>query len=364
MLEEALEKVINASEAAGGLVQLLDEDNVRITVHKGMSPQIINCFQRIKQKDELPLPEEAILVREIGEKSCHAPYSKRECLSEKTCHAASSGYSRLASVLLKSRSRPLGTMILFSGKESSFSPEIMQLLESIGNQLGVAIENAVYHQRVEQIAVLEERTRISRELHDSLAQTLGWLSIKTEILEEDLMLGAIEKSNAEIKAIRSVVRDACYDVRESIDGLRTHPTGNLTVTAAAWVAEFRQRSGVETSFQPLDAEVRLSPIVEAELFRILQEGLTNVRKHAEAKYAQVSLQVKGEFAELNIKDDGCGFKYDATQADRHFGLRIMRERAESLGGSFSVISTPDLGTVISAKLPLYPKMRTDPRFSI
>ncbi len=358
VLEEALEKVIHASEAAGGLVQLFDEEKIRIAAHKNLPSQIIQCFSEVKHEDDIPAPKEAILVRSIDKRVCRTLYPQKECPNDEACQAASAGYARLASVLLRSRSRPLGTMILFSKKEGSFSNEIMQLLESIGNQLGVAIENAIYHQRVEQIAVLEERTRISRELHDSLAQTLGWLSLKTEMLEEDLMLGAVERSNAEIKAIRSVVRDACYDVRESIDGLRTHPTGNFAVTAAAWIAEFRQRSGIETSFHARDGEVRLSPIVETELFRILQEALTNVRKHASAKEVQVSLDVQENFAELTVEDDGSGFAYDTEQADRHFGLGIMRERAERLGGSFELKSSLGSGTIIVAKLPLYPKMRS------
>jgi two-component system nitrate/nitrite sensor histidine kinase NarX len=245
-------------------------------------------------------------------------------------------------------------MILFSEKESSFSPEIMQLLESIGNQLGVAIENAKYHQHIEEIAVLEERARISRELHDSLAQTLGWLSIKTELLEEDLKLGKVEESNTEMKAIRNVVRDACYDVRESIDGLRTRPTGDLNLTAAAWIAEFRQRSGLKTDFHASEEKLHLSPRVETELLRILQEALTNVRKHASAKAVSVNLRKNENYAKLIIKDDGSGFDYSADRDKKHFGLRIMRERAENLGGSLQVKSASRMGTQVTATLPLYP----------
>ncbi len=358
VLTEALTKVLHVSGTSGGFVQVFNEDNTRIAAHVGLPESVLKCFRYAQ--DQLPpsLLENPIQVYEVPPQICKTLYPEHICLAEGGCHATTEGYIRASSILLKSRSRSVGKMVLFSKKETSFSRERMQLLESIGNQLGVAIENESYHQRIEQIAVLEERTRISRELHDSIAQTLGWLSLKTEMLEEDLALGAVEKSSEEIKTIRNVVRDACYDVRESIDGLRTHPSGNLTVTVAAWVAEFRQRSGLETSFHARNAEVRLSPIVENELFRILQEALTNIRKHAKAKEVQVDLHVEENFAELVIEDDGCGFKYDPSQADRHFGLRIMRERAERLGGSFKVMSSPDLGTIISAKLPLYPTMRS------
>ena len=291
-------------------------------------------------------------VHDVQVEMCRTLYPSHQCLAAEGCQANQAGYRRASSILLRSRNRAVGKLVLFSMDAASFSSELMQLLESIGSQLGVAIENAIYHQQIEQIAVLEERTRISRELHDSLAQTLGWLSIKTELLEEDLMQGEIERSNVEIKEIRDVVRDACYDVRESIDGLRTHPTGNFAVTAAAWVAEFRQRSGLEATFHARDVEGQLPPLVESELFRILQEALTNVRKHAKAQQVRVDLEIQNKFVTLRIKDDGAGFVYDPALRSQHFGLSIMRERAERLGGSFDVQSVIGEGTVILAQLPI------------
>ena len=353
VLNEALEKVIGASGAEGGLIQLFEKENTRIATHKNLLPEIIECFSNISQNKTISPIRGSIQVENIDEGTCQKLFPNAQC-AEKECHAMQRGYARIASVLLKSHSRPLGTMILFSEKESSFSPEIMQLLESIGNQLGVAIENAKYHQHIEEIAVLEERARISRELHDSLAQTLGWLSIKTELLEEDLKLGNVEESNTEMMAIRSVVRDACYDVRESIDGLRTRPTGDLRLTAAAWIAEFRQRSGLKTNFNSNKEKISLSPRVETELLRILQEALTNTRKHAQAKTVSVDLQQKGKFAQLIIQDDGYGFNYTVDRDKKHFGLRIMRERAETLGGIFEIKSKLDEGTRIKVLLPLYP----------
>ncbi len=355
VLNEALEKVIGASGAEGGLIQLLEKENARIAAHQSLNPEITECFSNISQNKATSLIQESIQVKNINESTYQELFSNTQC-EEKKRQSIKTKYSRLATVLLKSHSRPLGIMVLFSKRESSFSTEIMQLLESIGNQLGVAIENAKYHEHIEEIAVLEERTRISRELHDSLAQTLGWLNIKTELLEEDLKLGKIEESNTEMEAIRNVVRDTCYDVRESIDGLRTRPTGDLNLTAASWIAEFRQRSGLVTNFHTSNEKMALSPRVETELLRILQEALTNIRKHANAKFVNIKLQKKENYAELIIIDDGIGFNYDATRDKKHFGLRIMRERAENLGGSLHIKSKLDDGTRVTATLPLYPPM--------
>ncbi|MBT3321415.1 MAG: DUF3365 domain-containing protein [Anaerolineae bacterium] len=355
LLNEALQKVIIASGADGGLIQLLEKENTRIASYKNLPADIISCFSNNSQKKIDFSLQKSIQVENINKDTCQELLHGTAC-AEKECEAIEAKYARIASVLLKSRSRSLGAMILFSEKENSFSPEIMQLLESIGNQLGVAIENAKYHQHIEEIAVLEERARISRELHDSLAQTLGWLSIKTELLEEDLKLGKIQEGNTEMKNIRKVVRDACYDVRESIDGLRTRPTGDLNLTAASWIAEFRQRSGLETDFQVSKEKMALSPRVETELLRILQEALTNIRKHANAKSVSINLREKGDYVELIINDDGSGFDYNLDLDKKHFGLRIMRERAENLGGSLHVESELEKGTRVTATLPIYPSI--------
>lgn len=363
VLAEALEKVVNVEGAAGGIIQLFEDGDTWIAAHSGLSAMIINCFNNIQFDEDylrkIQYTKEGVQVTDIEAEICQKVFPKVQCSGNDACPAIANGYSRLAYVLLNSRSRPLGILTLFSEDPASFSSKFMQLLKCIGHQLGVAVENAKFHQRTEQLAILEERNRISRELHDSLAQTLGWLSIKTEILEDDLKLGEIEKSQTDMMAIRRVVRDACYDVRESIDGLRTTPTGDLTTTAAQWISEFRQRSGLLTDFHAMDGDVRLSAVVEAELLRILQEALTNVRKHAQAKKVRVNLHVKGSFAELIVEDDGCGFEYKAEEDAGHFGLRIMRERAERLGGTFQVETISGEGTCITAQLPLSLSIRSD-----
>ena len=353
VLREALTKILDIASADGGFVQIHEhKGKIRMVSQRGLDAAVVNCFQSVEQ-EYTPAPVQSpVDVRDVQVELCRTLYPDHQCLAPEGCQANKAGYQRAASIVLRSRNRAVGKLALFSKAPESFAPELMQLLESIGNQLGTAIENAMYHQQIEQIAMLEERTRISRELHDSLAQTLGWLSIKTEMLEEDLQDGQIERANTEIKEIRNVVRDASYDVRESIDGLRTHPAGNFTVSATAWIAEFRQRSGLETTFHARDIERQLPPLVESELLRILQEALTNVRKHAKAQQVQVDLDVKNNFVTLRIEDDGAGFVYDPALRSQHFGLSIMRERAERLGGSFDVQSVPGKGTAILAQLPI------------
>ncbi len=353
VLKEALEKIVDIAHADGGFVQIYeDEQKTRMISHFGVAEAVIGCFKNVEREYAPASMLKPVEVHDVQTEMCRTFFPEYQCLAAEGCQDNPADYRRASSILLRSRNRTVGKLVLFSKDAASFSPELMQLLESIGSQLGIAIENAIYHQQIEQIAVLEERTRISRELHDSLAQTLGWLSIKTELLEEDLMQGETERSSVEIKEIRDVVRDACYDVRESIDGLRTHPMGNFAVTAASWIAEFRQRSGLEATFHARDVEGQLSPLVESELLRILQEALTNVRKHAKAQQVRIDLDIQNKFVILRIQDDGTGFVYDPALRSQHFGLSIMRERAERLGGSFDVQSAVGEGTLILVQLPI------------
>lgn len=362
ILQEALLKVTKVADVEGGIIQHFEGEKTWIAAQSGLPNSILNCFRRLQEKpgyqNNIQKLSSPVQVLDAEATFCNTVFPGYRCKDDlEECNLVSAGYSSFASVVLISRQRSLGVLTLFSNDQSSFTSDFMQLLECIGHQLGVAVENASFHQRTEQMAILEERTRISREMHDSLAQTLGWLRIKTELLEDDLRLGEIERTKEDLTAIRRVVRDACYDVRESIDGLRTRPTGGLTTTAAAWISEFSQRSDLQTEFYAKDGAVPLSAVVEAELLRILQEGLTNVRKHAQAQMVRVDFQIKGSFTELVIEDDGEGFDYQVEQDSGHYGLRIMRERAERLGGTFNIESSPENGTKITALLPLFPASR-------
>jgi len=358
VLAEALGTVVQVTEAHGGAVHLAEEQGeLRLVAYRELEAPVAACLRSLKPGagfiSRVVQTGEPIHVGDLQDQA-----SERVCPGH-VCPAPAAGYRSLVAVPLRSRDRTLGALTLLSRASEGFSPETVQLLTCIGNQLGVAVENARFHERAEQMAILEERHRIARELHDSLAQTLSWLNLKAEMLDDSWERGEAEKARREIAAIRRVVRDACYDVRESIDGLRTRPTDGLVPAAAAWVSEFGRRSGLLTEFRAADGEMRLPPMVETEALRILQEALTNVRRHAHARQVWVSLQVRNEIIELIVEDDGQGFVYDQNQDHHHFGLRIMRERAERLGGSFHIKTAPGQGTRVMVHLPLHPQQRSE-----
>ena len=343
VLSEALETVLRVTAAAGGVIHLGEAERLRLIVARGVSNTLLANLESNAAAQRLMRQ-----VLETGQPS-HV-----QDLGDETWQRACFGSACAALVVipLRSRDRALGTLSLFSSVPTEFAPETVQLLSCIGNQLGVAIEKAQFHERAEQVAVLEERARIARELHDSLAQTLGYLNLKTELVEGMLQHGAWTNAQNEMSDIRRVVREACYDVRESIDGLRTRLSdgGGLIPMAARYLHEFGQRAGLVAEYVVADGEIHLSPLAETEVLRIIQEALMNVRKHAQASRVRVMIKSEGGAAHIEIADDGRGFDLNTLPPAQHFGLRIMRERAERLGGTFQVESAPGQGTRVTVRL--------------
>jgi two-component system nitrate/nitrite sensor histidine kinase NarX len=244
-----------------------------------------------------------------------------------------------------------GALQLFSRARRDFNADDLSLLSCIGNQIGVAVENAYNAQRVEQMAILEERHRLAREIHDSLAQTLGYLNLKTELLESSVQHAELDRAREEIVDVRRVVREACYDVRESIDGLRATDEGGLIQMATDYLREFSQRAALATECAVSPTDRILSPVAETEVLRIIQEALTNVRKHAQAKRVRLKIGGEGDALQVEVADDGKGFNPAALTPANHFGVRIMRERAERLGGRFEIESERGSGTRVRVCVP-------------
>ncbi|MBI5714393.1 MAG: DUF3365 domain-containing protein [Chloroflexi bacterium] len=264
-----------------------------------------------------------------------------------------SGYHALVVAPLRSKNHLRGALQLFTRTPRDFNADDLSLLSCIGNQIGVAVENAYNAQRVEQMAILEERHRLAREIHDSLAQTLGYLNLKTELLESSVQHSELDRAREEIVDVRRVVREACYDVRESIDGLRARATDErgLIQMATDYLREFGQRTALATECAVSHSDPPLSPVAETEVLRIIQEALINVRKHAQAKQVRLKIGSEGESLQVEIADDGKGFNPAALSPSNHFGVRIMRERAERLGGQFEIESETGSGTRVRVCVP-------------
>ena len=215
--------------------------------------------------------------------------------------------------------------------------------------------NLNIRRRIEREAIIEERRRIAREIHDGVAQSLSYLNLKTKAVSDSVSSQNTVQALTELSEIREVVQDTYEDIRESIEQLSTEIRSVPIITALRnYVREFGDNSGIQVRFDVPKAFTRLSPVAELQLLRIAQEALTNVRRHAMASEVEVKLENTTESLEMMVKDNGQGFNLlDLEKSPPGYhGLNIIRERAEGLGGSVNILTAPEEGTEIRVSLPV------------
>jgi signal transduction histidine kinase/ligand-binding sensor domain-containing protein len=201
-------------------------------------------------------------------------------------------------------------------------------------------------------AVLGERSRIAREIHDTLAQGYVGISVQLEVLAELLRQHKTEAAAKHLDLTRDYVREGLADARQSIWALRSQDSDETTLPVRLRrMVEAEGGSGLESRFSIFGAYHPLPPGTEREILRVAQEAIHNVKKHAGAEHLFVQLGYgPGEIA-LDVRDDGQGFATDAAQAPGHFGLTGMRERAAAIGGILEVTSDPGRGTTVRLQAP-------------
>ncbi len=218
--------------------------------------------------------------------------------------------------------------------------------------------NLSIYRRLERDAVLKERKRLARELHDTVAQTLAYVNLKTNLVTDTLAKGNLEKSLHELEQIKEILDSIYEQVRQAINTLGSSSPGTVDFVSALShrVKEFGRKSNLRSRLSGSRDEINLSPQAANELLHIVGEAMVNARNHAQATTVEVRVDKHQDRVVVTIKDDGCGFDpsayYSTEKAQDHHGLTIMKERAESLGGNLEVTSTPDNGTEIKANIPL------------
>lgn len=228
-------------------------------------------------------------------------------------------------------------------------------LATIGEQVGGAVHRArllAELMRAErQAATVDERERIAREMHDSLAQVLGITHLR--LLSVCARPGLPADVSDDLSELVGICHDAYIDVREGILGLReaSRPERSLAESLGVYVAKFSRQSSIDTTLRT-DGQLDLGPQAEIQIIRVIQEALTNIRKHSGAHAADVTIRAEEDHIVFDVSDDGCGFDPAALgSGGERFGLHSMRERTELLGGRFDVRAAPGRGTRVRAVVP-------------
>ena len=240
-----------------------------------------------------------------------------------------------------------------------FSDADIETLSALATQVGLALEAARLRDELRAVAVQGERERIAREMHDGLAQVLGYVNTKSQAVEELLGAGRVTEASKQMSELSEAARLVYVDVREAILSLSPPllPERGLTRALEEYAARFAESSKLAVRFRatPAARDASLSPEVEAEVFGVAREALTNIRKHAHAQRVTIDLTEEATEVLLRIVDDGIGFDAEKASAGPerwpHFGLAGMRERAESVGGRILWRSQPSAGSTVELRVP-------------
>src|SRR3990172_6181367 len=247
------------------------------------------------------------------------------------CLALADGYRscHLSAPLVVGNSR-VGELCVASRAARQFSEQQRGLLAGVADMAAIAINNARLLERERYVAVLEERERLAQEMHDSLAQVLGYLHLKAQAAKRHLDGGQPARANDELAEMASLAHEAYVDVREAILGLRetVSPTRGIVGTLREYLQKFARQAGIAAELEVEgDAAPQFPPEAEVQLVRVIQEALTNVRKHAKANRAWVRIASLPSEIGISIEDKGRGFDPVILNEDGpRFGLRTMRER--------------------------------------
>jgi two-component system nitrate/nitrite sensor histidine kinase NarX len=236
-----------------------------------------------------------------------------------------------------------------------FNAQERNLLGALADMASIAVRTARLHEAEEQWTIHAERDRIARELHDSLAQVLGVIHLQLRSLEarakDEASLGIAD----ELSAIAETADEAYRDVREAILGLRetVREDDGLEGSLREYLRKYSRQTGIVATLTcEGDTRRALTPRSEVQLLRVVQEALTNTRKHSQAHRVSVRIDCLGAAPTLTIEDDGVGFDPStiASSMEGGFGMKSMRERVEQIGGSIDVQTAPDQGTTIVVRL--------------
>jgi len=268
-------------------------------------------------------------------------------------HCATAGFATIVSIPVRLHERLMGEVDLFFHAQIELSPAERSLLDALTAHLAGAMENLRLNALEREAAVAQERMFIARELHDSIAQSLAFLKIQVQLMRDALASADEQRVQQVLTEIDAGVRDSYGDVRELLVHFRTRTNGeDIEPALLTTLRKFEHQTGLKTQIQMQGHGMPLSPDLQIQVLHIVQEALSNVRKHARATRVWVDVQQQPQWR-FEVRDDGEGFVNSCEARDEtHVGLRIMAERAERIAASLDVLSTPGRGTSVVLTLPV------------
>lgn len=259
-----------------------------------------------------------------------------------------------ASIPLYAHGKQLGVLNVASTDWREMSSDDLRLLYTVGDLLSIAIERARLFSRSAEFGAADERNRLAREIHDTLAQGLTAIALQLETADALLETGAdAERSRQMVQQALALTRINLEEARRSVLDLRAAPLEGRTLKEALKLLaeDYAAKANLILDFSAVGSRPSLPLRVEAGLYRMAQEALTNVLRHAQAKHLTMGLTASVDRVELIINDDGRGFD-PAQKIEGRYGLIGLNERARLLGGKLKLSSSPGSGTQVKVIIPL------------
>lgn len=349
LLGQFLGPIVHLAGAQAGLVRVLSDDG-----------------QQMRLVGDMGLPPEVRLAEMLVDRNCGTCglAAERDALTWapdlKPCarHTPDGSYfsqhcKRMLAVPLRHRERVMGVYNLFFETEGELGADVLAVLRSVGELLGLAVHNARLERETLRNTVMSERKFLASEVHDSIAQSLAFVNMRLPLLQDAMRQHDDPLSQKYFDDVEQAMDSIQSNLREILTNFRVamDPQGLLHAVRGQ-AAEFRQRAGISLHLQCDVPDLGLSAEQEAQVFHIIQEALANVARHAHAQQVWLTLSQRGTMLDVRIEDDGQGVAAMPVDGSTHFGLDIMNERAQRLGGAVEIGARRGGGTVVHLTVPL------------
>lgn len=347
--EKFLTRILPEVSAQAGSVRLIDFDRKRMDLAASIGlPDKLQTAEQCERLEECLCGAAA---SEANEKPVYFFDTHPSKSPPTLCENA--GFSDVAVFPVYYKEQELGIFTLYFSDGHSLAPSDTEFLQALCGQLGVSIANSRLAQESRQLAVLQERNLMAQGLHDSIAQTLTFLNLQVQMLESALAADEHEQIEENMRFIKDGVQECYDDVRELLLNFRTKITKKeFNDAVSTLVKRFEQQTQIPVEIHWSGEGLPLSNDEQLQMIFILQESLSNIRKHAQAKHVKLEITNEQDFT-MSICDNGTGFDTNRLKnlSGEHVGLGIMHERARRIQAALDIQSQPEQGTCITLTLP-------------
>jgi two-component system nitrate/nitrite sensor histidine kinase NarX len=337
------ERLRSAARADAVMVRWMDPSQQRMVLlaAQGLPPAMLEAERCLKP----------------GDCHCGTPQTRARVIpivadSQESSHCAKAGFVAVSNVSLHLHGQVMGEVDLLFRDPPDLAPADRELLDSLASHLSSAMDSLRNAALQREAAVAEERAMLARELHDSIAQSLAFMKIQLQLLKDAQPSNRSAAATRLLDELELGLKECTADVRSLLMHFRTRTDGEDILPALQQTLhKFRLQSGLKADLAVEGHGAPLPADVQVQLLHVVQEALSNVRKHAQAQQVQLRLAHQPQW-QIDIQDDGQGFDMTADAPDdSHVGLRIMRERAAKVGAAVELRSAPGAGTLVRISLP-------------